>query len=98
MEIVIKINQGVAYFAERKGWTKTIIEYKESAVEGRVQVETENPISADQFVSDYFKKIVVSEFANYEISLINEDFEAQMKTQIEAVQNQLNEVVNIEVK
>jgi hypothetical protein len=97
MDISIKINQDVTTFAERKGWTKTITTFEESPVHGRVKTETENPITAEQFVSDYFRKIVVNEFANDQIGLINEDFEAQKKTQIEAIQNQLNEIAIAQV-
>jgi hypothetical protein len=97
MDFSIKVNQDVTTFAERKGWTKTITEVQETAVHGRVKVEIDNPITAEQFVSDYFKKIVVNEFANDQIGLINEDFEAQKKTQIEAIQNQLNEIAIVQV-
>ena len=98
MEISISITSGITPFAESKGWTKTVTTFKESVVEGRVQVEEENPTASEQFVSDYFKKIVVNEFLSIGIGLINQNFDEQKKAQIDALQNQLNEAVSVELK
>jgi len=98
MEISISISSDAILFAESKGWTKTLITFKESAVEGRIQVEEDNTISAEQFCCDYFKRIVINEFSSIEIGLINQSFDEQKKAQIDALQNQLNEAVSVELK
>jgi len=98
MEISISITSGITPFAESKGWTKTVTTFKESVVEGRVQVEEENPTSAEQFVSDYFKKIVVNEFLSIEIGLINQNFDEQKKVQIEQLKSDLSDSINVQSK
>ena len=98
MEISISITSDIKAFVESKGWTKKLTTFQESAVEGRVKVEQDNPISAEQFCSDYFKRIVVSEFANHEIGLINKSFDTQKKAQIELIQSDLNNNIIVESK
>lgn len=98
MEIYINITHDITDFATKKGWTKTIIEFQESAVEGRVQFEKENPISAEQFVSDYFKKNIATEIANCKCDSINEDFEAQKKAKLEEIHNEVLAEINVDLK
>lgn len=90
--------ESIKRFAKDKGWIETIISFEESAIKGRIKVETPNPISCEIFVSNYFKDIIIKELALGEIQNIQNQATQDVKEKTDMVQQSINSLVNINIQ